>query len=127
MKLILAIVFLMPLSLISQTTNPFVKFDKETLHLGKIKKGDLINGEYTFVNISKDKVQIDIVSTCECTEAKWTTYAINPGENGSIKFVFDSSKKEVAEPVDIDVYFTNVDPKTGNPTSVFLNYTFEFL
>jgi hypothetical protein len=127
MKLILAFVIMLPFALIGQSINPFVKFDKETMHLGKIKKGDLVKGEYTFVNVSKEKVQIDIVSTCECTEAKWTTYAVNPGEKGSIKFIFDSSKKEIAEPVDIDVYFTNVNPKTGHPTSVFLNYTFEFL
>jgi hypothetical protein len=124
MRLLIILLFILPLSLVAQ--QKIVKFDTESIALGKVKKGEKRTGEYKFTNISQEDVQIDIVSTCECTEAKWTTYPLAPGESGKISFVFDSSKKDHEEPIDLDVYFTNTDPKTGNGISVFLNYTFEF-
>lgn len=124
MKTLFLALFLFPFSIISQQS--IVKFESETLHLGKVKKGDKKEGLYTFTNISDDEVQIDIVSTCDCTEAKWTGYPLKPGESGKIEFVFDSNKKDHEETIDVDVYFVNTDPNTGNPISVFLSYTYEY-
>lgn len=124
MKTLFLALFLFPFSIISQQS--IVKFESETLHLGKVKKGDKKEGLYTFTNISDDEVQIDIVSTCDCTEAKWTGYPLKPGESGKIEFIFDSNKKDHEETIDVDVYFVNTDPNTGNPISVFLSYTYEY-
>ena len=29
-------------------------------------------------------------------------------------------------PIDVDVYFMNINPKTDNPYSIYLQYTFEY-
>lgn len=128
MKYILIVLFIHSIAThgISQDASDIVSFDSEALDLGIVKKGDLIEGAYTFKNISSEPVQIELVSTCECTEAKWTTKKIKPGETGTISFVFDSSKKEKEETIDVDIYFVNVNPKTGNPYSAFLTYEFKF-
>ncbi len=128
MKTILftAIFFSVQLLCIGQDASELVKFEYERLDLGKVGHKELVKQEFSFINTSDRDVEIDLVSTCECTEAKWTQGPISPGEKGYIKFVFDGSKKEVAEPVDVDVYFLNVNPKTDNPYSAYLQYTFEF-
>ena len=102
------------------------KFDQEVIHLGKVEKGSTVSKVFTFTNISDEDIQIDMVSTCECTEAKWTVSKVPPGEKGKVEFTFNSNKKEEVEPVDVDVYFFNENPKTGNPYSIYLQYTFEY-
>jgi len=72
----------------------------------------------------RDTIEIDLVSTCECTTAKWTRGPIEPGEIGTINFVFDSSQKEEDEPVDVDVIFLNVNPKSDNPYAAYLQYVY---
>lgn len=112
--------------LMGQDASAIVQFETESIHLGKVSKGKKVKEVFTFKNVSAQNVEIDIVSTCECTEAKWTRGPIAPGETGTINFVFDSSQKDEEVPIDVDVYFLNVDPKNGNPYSTFLQYTYEF-
>ena len=87
-------------------------------------KGDKVSETFVFTNVSDSDVEIDIVNTCVCTEAKWPQYPIEPGESAKIEFIFDTNEKDDDHPVEIDVYFANIHPKTGNPYSTFLNYTF---
>ena len=110
----------------AQNASKIVTWDAETLDLGIVKKGDKIANSYSFTNISDQPVEIDIISTCDCTEAKWTRGKIAPGQQGVIDFIFDSGQKEHEEAIDVDVYFLNVEPKTKRPYSTFLNYTFQF-
>lgn len=110
----------------SQDASSIVKFESETIHLGSVKKGDMVENQFVFTNISDADVEIDIVSTCVCTDAKWPQYPISPGDSATISFIFDSSQKDHVEPVEVDVYFINTNPKTGNPISAFLSYTFEW-
>lgn len=120
--------FLLFLTNISgQDGTEIVQFDQLTKDLGFVKPGSKAEASFSFTNISKKEVKIDIVSTCECTEATWTKRGIPPGGQGQINFVFDSTKKEKEEPVDIDIYFVNINPKTGNPYSVYLQYTFTYV
>lgn len=109
-----------------QDAGEIVAFKEEVKDLGVVKKGALVKDQFVFTNISEDTVQIDIVSTCECTDAKWTMGEIPPGSNGKIDFTFKSAEKDKVEPIDVDVYFLNVNPRTGNPYSIFLRYTFRF-
>lgn len=104
-----------------------VEWDTQKIDLGHIVQGKKISNSYTFTNISTENVEIDIVSTCECTEAKWTQGTIAPGETGTVEFIFDSAQKDVVEPIDVDVYFLNINPKTERPYSSFLSYTFAFI
>ena len=105
-------------------SNKFLKFDKEHFSLGELKKGDKREFEYIFLNDSKESVEIEIVSACECTKLDWTRGKIAPGKEGKIMVSFDSTEKEESETVDVDMTLVNVDPKTGY--QIFKIVTFDF-
>ena len=117
---------MIPFISIAQDASDIVKWSQEMIDLGLVTKGEQVSNEFEFTNISDQDVEIDIVNTCECTDARWPQYPIEPGESAKIKFVFDSTKKDKEEPVEIDVYFVNTNPKNGNPYSTFLSYTFKW-
>ena len=102
-----------------------LKFEAESIALGEVTKGDLVKGSFNFTNVSDQDVTIDLVSTCVCTDAVWPQDTIAPGETGQIAFVFDSSKKDKIEPVDVDVILKNLNGE-GIPYFYYLNYTFDF-
>lgn len=106
---------------------PFMKFDSDTIQVGKIKKGEKRTFEYTFVNTGKEDIEIDLVSGCDCTTLDWPRLPIAPGKTGTIDVIFDSTEKEDSEPVDIDIYLKNINPKTGHPYLKIVNYTFELV
>lgn len=126
MKILAVLLFLLPLTAVSQSLDSYVKFDTKTIDLGKVQRGAKVAGSFVFTNISTEIVEIDMVSTCECTEASWTKGIIKPGEKGRIDFIFDSAQKDKEEKVDIDVFFTNVDPVNGSQITAFLKYTYSF-
>ncbi len=105
-------------------SNKFLKFDKEHFSLGELKKGDKREFEYIFLNDSKESVEIEIVSACECTKLDWTRGKIAPGKEGKIMVSFDSTEKEESDTVDVDMTLVNVDPKTGY--QIFKIVTFDF-
>ncbi len=123
--LLFLLTILSSLSLHAQDASAIVKWDHKTIDLGEVGHDELVNNVFSFTNISEAPVEIDIVSTCDCTEAKWTLGEIEPGEKGTIKFIFDVSQKDKEEPIDVDVYFMNQAPD-GTPYSSFLSYTFTF-
>ena len=111
-------------SLQAQSSSP-LQFEHESIELGAIKKGDLVDGSFTFTNTSNESVFIDLVSTCECTEASWPEDEIQAGDSGEIIFTFDTNKKDAEEAIDVDVILRNTD-KEGNPYFHYLSYTFSF-
>jgi len=126
MRIFITLWFFCSVGLLLQAQNgPLLEFQSETIELGEISKGDLVNGSFHFTNTSTEDVMIDLVSTCECTEAIWPEDAIAPGETGTISFVFDSSKKDEVEPIDVDVILKNVNGD-GIPYFHYLSYTFNF-
>ncbi len=128
MKFVLG--FMLSLSLITwssaQDASDIVRWDQKTIHLGQVVKGETPKSRFTFTNISNQNIEIDLVSTCDCTEAQWTMGIIQPREKGTIDFVFLSDEKDREETIDIDVYFVNIDPVTNRPYSSFLSYTYTF-
>lgn len=126
MKFSSILFILLPFFLQAQDATQIVSIKSITQDLGTIVKGVKKDGKFEFTNTTDHDIEIDLVSTCECTEAKWTRGPIKPGDKGVINFVFDSSKKEHEDNVDIDVYFLNLNPKTGNPYSLFLQYTYHW-
>lgn len=111
----------------TEAADALMKFDKETLELGEVRQGDKRTFEYRFTNIGNEDIKIDLVSGCDCTTLDWPRLPIRPGEQGVISVIFDSTEKEDSEPVDIDVYLANLDPKTGHPVLKILNYTFKLV
>jgi hypothetical protein len=102
-------------------------FDKELIHLGKVKKGDSRKFDFTFTNTGIDPIEIDIISSCDCTTLDWPRKPIKPGQKGIINVTFDSTKKEISETIDIDIYLKNLDPKTGYRILKIINYDYELL
>lgn len=124
MKYFVIFLLLLPLVSNAQDASDIVKWERESIALGEVTRGDKVSETFVFTNVSDSDVEIDIVNTCVCTEAKWPQYPIEPGESAKIEFIFDTNEKDDDHPVEIDVYFANIHPKTGNPYSTFLNYTF---
>lgn len=111
----------------AQTGLDMMKFEVETYDLGPIKKGEKREFSYTFTNIGKEDIQIDLVSGCDCTTLDWTRLPIKPGDTGTIEVIFDSTEKEDSDPVDVDIYLKNIDPKTGHPMLKILDYSFQLI
>lgn len=110
-----------------QTGLDMMKFENETYDLGPIKKGEKREFSYTFTNVGEEDIQIDLVSGCDCTTLDWTRLPIKPGGTGTIEVIFDSTEKEDSEPVDVDIYLKNIDPKTGHPMLKILDYSFQLV
>jgi len=118
------IIFAACFSIQAQSTSP-LQFEHESIELGVVKKGDQVDGSFTFTNTSNESVFIDLVSTCDCTEANWPEDEIKAGGTGEISFTFDTNKKDVEEAIDVDVILRNTD-EDGNPYFHYLSYTFNF-
>lgn len=123
--LITTVLILSNCLLSAQGNVPAMQFEAETLDLGPIKKGEKRTFSYTFTNVGTENIEIDLVSGCECTTLDWPRLPIKPGEKGTIDVIFDSTEKEDSDPVDIDIYLKNLDPKTGHPMLKILDYSFE--
>ena len=102
----LSFIFIATISVGAQTSN-MLKFDSRLIDLGEVKKGLKVSMEFHFENISHEPISIDLVSACECTEVDWPVKVFEPGEKGTLKAVFDSSKKEKDETIDIDIFLKN--------------------
>ncbi len=111
----------------AQTGLDMMKFEVESYDLGPIKKGEKREFSYTFTNVGKEDIQIDLVSGCDCTTLDWTRLPIKPGDTGTIEVIFDSTEKEDSDPVDVDIYLKNLDPKTGHPMLKILDYSFQLI
>ncbi len=123
--LITTVLILSNCLLSAQGNVPAMQFEAETLDLGPIKKGEKRTFSYTFTNVGTENIEIDLVSGCECTTLDWPRLPIKPGEKGTIDVIFDSTEKEDSDPVDIDIYLKNLDPKTGHPMLKILDYSFQ--
>lgn len=111
----------------AQNGQNMMKFEAETYDLGPIKKGEKREFAYTFTNVGTEDIEIDLVSGCDCTTLEWTRLPVAPGKIGTISVIFDSTEKENSDPVDIDIYLKNIDPKTGHPMLKILDYSFQLI
>lgn len=106
---------------------PSLEWDKTLIEFGKIQKGDQRAVEYTFTNVGDIPIQIELATTCHCTQITYppASKIFNKGDSGTIKGIFDSSEKEKSEKIDITVILTNTDSK-GYPIIEELFFSYEF-
>jgi len=106
---------------------PTLEWDTKMVELGKINKGDIREFEYTFTNVSKIPMQLEIVTTCHCTTLDYpsSTKVFNKGDSGTIKATFNSAEKDKSETIDITIILANTDAQ-GYPIidEVFFSYEF---
>ena len=107
-----------------QDQNPLLSFETTLIELGKVKRGEVKEFQFDFVNKGKEDVEIEFISSCDCTTLDYPSWPIAPGEKGSIKVIFDSTEKTESETVDIDIDLVNKDPKTDRPIFIRINYSF---
>ncbi|MFK7934284.1 MAG: OmpA family protein [Saprospiraceae bacterium] len=107
------------------TKVPVMKFDERHINLGMVKKGEKRTHTYTFTNIGGAPLTIDIISACNCTTVEWTEGEIKPGEGGKIDIVFDSTEKDYAETIDLDIILLEVEPETDMPIIERVVYEFD--
>lgn len=112
-----------------KSVDPITKlsFDDSLVDLGKVIRGESREHTFTFTNIGTTDVEIDLVSSCECTTVDWPKGQVfKPGAKGEINIIFDSTEKEESETVDVDVILKNTD-NNGNPIFYILQYKFELV
>ncbi len=102
-----------------------VRFDKEMIDLGTVTKGDKKEMVYNFMNKGNVPIEIEMVTSCECTTLEWPQFKVfKPGEKGTIKAIFDSKDKEASETTDVEIILKQDDPKTKNPIVYIVKYKF---
>ncbi len=100
-----------------QIDNPpvFTLISDKTYDFGTIKQGDVIEHIFKFKNTGKSDLIIrKMKSSCGCTAASVGSKTIKPGEEGSIKAVFNSRGKRGQQHKSITVT-TNIPEVAGKP------------
>ena len=99
-------------------------FEEELVDFGIVNRGEKREHTFYFENTGNVDVEIDLVSSCDCTTIVWPEgKKIRPGERDSLHATFDSTEKEESETVDIDIILANTDNK-GNPIFYTIRYKF---
>ncbi len=103
---------------------PVLQFDRRTLDLGAVRKGDRKSFAYTFTNQGRVPAQIMLIQACECTTVTHDNSKVyEPGERGTLEVVFDSSSKEEAETIGIDIFLEQTDAN-DRPVIELVEYSF---
>ncbi len=100
-----------------QIENPpvFTLISDKTYDFGTIKQGETIEHTFKFKNTGKSDLIIrKIKSSCGCTAASVGSKVIKPGEEGSIKAVFNSRGKRGQQHKSITIT-TNIPEVAGKP------------
>ncbi|SEN51210.1 Protein of unknown function [bacterium A37T11] len=76
-----------------QANAPIISLkDSDTYQFGTIKDGDKVSHEFVFTNSGKTPLIIsNVQATCGCTTPEYTKTPINPGGEGTIKVIYNSS------------------------------------
>jgi hypothetical protein len=115
-----------PASTVSLPKPAFVQWDKKMVDLGAVKKGEKRQTFFEFTNTSGVDIQIDIVDACECTKVEYPRGIVSPGKTGRLDVTFDSTEKEAAETIGINIVFKQTDA-AGNPRIETVEYKFGIL
>ncbi|MEM9990562.1 MAG: DUF1573 domain-containing protein [Bacteroidota bacterium] len=106
---------------------PIMHFDERVVDFGQMKQGEKRSHTYTFTNMGDVPLEIDVLDYCECTEADWTRRTVQPGEQGKIDVVFDSTEKDASETIDVYIMLKQNDPENGLQIFETIQYRFELM
>jgi peptidoglycan-associated lipoprotein len=87
-----------------------IQWDLQTIDLGKVKLGETRNLEYTFTNIGQKALEIELVTSCKCTQLEWPVIPIRPGEKGTITVTYDSTGQKLGQLKKTLDVIANTDP-----------------
>ncbi len=106
---------------------PIMHFAERSVDFGEVKKGEKRQYTYTFVNRGDTPLIISGIAACDCTSTEFSTDAVPPGGKGKIEVTFDSSEKDEAETITLDIILDNAVPETGNPIIERIQYSFDLI
>jgi Protein of unknown function (DUF1573) len=87
-------------------------FNQEFIHFDTVVEGELLRYQFAFSNLnSKQPLEIDIVSACDCIATEWTTDPVQPGFMGFVEITLDTKAMRGPISKDVDVVFKNTDGK----------------
>lgn len=98
-----------------ETDNPEIKeskfeFKETAWDFGTIVEGESVEHTFKFKNVGKgDLIISNCSASCGCTIPQWPKEPIAPGEEESIKVVFNSAGKSGAQTKDITI-LANTNP-----------------
>jgi len=105
----------------------FVEWDKDTISIGKLKKGEKRQFSFEFTNTSGAKIQVSSVNADEFTKVEFSDKVIKNGKKGRLTVTFDSTNQEDSQPVSIQVLFKKKDESSNQLWEEFLTYSFELI
>ncbi len=73
---------------------PKLKIYNNNVALGEVKKGEVKELEFTVENVGDADLEIEIITTCHCTELDYSKEPLSPGQRMVIKAKYDSGQKE---------------------------------
>ena len=88
---------------------PVITFVEDIKDIGEMKEGEIKEVVYEFVNSGTSDLIIELVTACKCTEIKWPTQPIAPGDRGTIIANFDSKGMDGPYTKTLDI-IANTDP-----------------
>lgn len=103
---------------------PIMQFKERVFDFGAVKKGEKREHTFEFTNLGDVALKIGVISSCDCTTTEYSTTPVPPGGKGQIRVVFDSSKKDADEIVDVDIILDNTEPDTGRAIIERLRYRY---
>lgn len=69
-----------------------MSFEQDAFEFGKVVEGEVVEHVFTFVNTGDAPLIISQVSaSCGCTTPEFSTHPVAPGQEGTVKVVFDSN------------------------------------
>ena len=105
---------------------PILTFDRRTIDLGTVRQGSKETFSYTFTNRGQVPAKIMLIQACECTEIEHDNSRVyQPGESGTLNVTFDSTTKEAAEIIGIDIFLEQSHPITERPVIELVEYSFD--
>ncbi len=104
---------------------PKMEFKEKLVDFGVVKKGEKRTHAFEFVNKGTADIVIALVSACDCTSVEYSREPVKPGEKGVLLVTFDSSEKDHAETIDVDIFLDHIDPATDMPVIVRVQYKFD--
>jgi hypothetical protein len=70
---------------------PLIKFDTTAFNFGKVYEGEQVGGYFRYRNLgTKDLFVTSVTASCGCTLPSFSKDPVKPGEEGKIKFIFDT-------------------------------------
>ena len=74
---------------------PAITFEQSTYGFGKITEGDTVSYVFSFTNTGgKELLLFNVQTTCGCTAPTWPRTPIQPGAQGKVEVVFNSTGKK---------------------------------